>query len=221
MPGRFPHAPDPHTGYVLMQPRSDHAPAETSGRFHPDPRIQPIHSNSQQRPVHSNLRIQPVSPPSLRQRPVQQTYAPDQLTQIPCAGEGGMDMASLRDATTLRRLRRRRQGGGCPAFSARLKAVPRTAARLEAGRDLRVFSRCVPCSRIRLRWRFRIFLPPAVQGGSVGIRPGGNLGAGARMGRMAAAAGTVPARISNMKRILEHGRWLQVRERSAPCAGTR
>ena len=39
---------------------------------HPDPRIQPIHSNSQQRPVHSNLRIQPVSPPSLRQRPAPQ-----------------------------------------------------------------------------------------------------------------------------------------------------
>ena len=42
--------------------------------------------------------------------------------------------------------------------------------RVTAGRDLRVFSRCVPCSRIRLRWRFRIFLPPAAQGGSVGIR---------------------------------------------------
>ena len=30
---------------------------------------------------------------------------------------------------------------------------------------------------------------------------GGDLGAGARMGRMAAAAGTVPARMSNMKRF--------------------
>ena len=41
-----------------------------------------------------------------------------------------------------------------------------------------------------LRWRFRIFLPSAVQSGSVGIRPGGDPGAGACMGRMAAAAGT-------------------------------
>ena len=59
--------------------------------------------------------------------------------------------------------------------------------------------------------------------GSVGIRPGGNpgAGAGARMGRMAAAAGAVPARISNMERIPAHGGWLQARERSAPCAGTR
>ena len=62
---------------------------------------------------------------------------------------------------------------------------------------------------------------PRSRGDSVHLRSrqaGGDLGAGARMGRMAAAAGTVPARISNMERILAHGRWLQVRERSAPCA---
>ena len=29
MPGRFPHAPDPHTGHILIRPQSDHAPAET------------------------------------------------------------------------------------------------------------------------------------------------------------------------------------------------
>ena len=34
MPGCFPHASDPHTDHILMQPQSDHAPVETSDRFH-------------------------------------------------------------------------------------------------------------------------------------------------------------------------------------------
>ena len=38
---------------------------------------------------------------------------------------------------------------------------------------------------------------------------------------IAVAAGAVPARMSNMKRIPEHGGWLQARKRSVPCAGTR
>ena len=32
-PRRFPHASDPHTGHILIQPQSDYAPTETSGRF--------------------------------------------------------------------------------------------------------------------------------------------------------------------------------------------
>ncbi len=31
MPGCFPHASDPHTGHIIIQPQSDHAPAEASG----------------------------------------------------------------------------------------------------------------------------------------------------------------------------------------------
>ena len=75
MPGRFPHASDPHTGNIPILPQSDHAPAETSGRS-------------------------------------TQTYAPDQLTQIPCADEGGMGMASPRDATTTGTLRSSPPEGG-------------------------------------------------------------------------------------------------------------
>ena len=46
------------------------------------------------------------------------------------------------------------------------------------------------------------------RGGSVRLRStqaGSDLGAGARMSGMAATAGTVPAKISNMKRIPAHG----------------
>ena len=32
-PRRFPHASDPHTGHILIQPQSDYAPAETSDRL--------------------------------------------------------------------------------------------------------------------------------------------------------------------------------------------
>ena len=78
MPSCFPHASDPHTGHILIQPQSDHAPAETSGR------LTRIHASSQ-------------------------------LTQIPCADEGGMGVSvrhRFRDAsasaTTPRRRRRQR-----------------------------------------------------------------------------------------------------------------
>ena len=50
---------------------------------------------------------------------------------------------------------------------------------------------------------------PRSRGDSVRLRSrqtGGDPSAGARMGRMAAAAGAVPASMSNMKRILEHGK---------------
>ena len=50
---------------------------------------------------------------------------------------------------------------------------------------------------------------------------GGDPGAGARMGRMVAAAGTVSARISNMKRIPAYGGCLQAGKRSVPRIDTR
>ena len=80
MPGRFPHAPDPHTGHVLMQPRSDYAPAETSVRF------TQIHASNRSTQIPSNdrstqMRIRPTYSNSLRRR-------------------GGHGMAPLRDAAT-------------------------------------------------------------------------------------------------------------------------
>ena len=44
--------------------------------------------------------------------------------------------------------------------------------------------------------------------------------AGARMSWVTDTAGTVPARISNMKQIPAYGGCLQTRERSAPCVDT-
>ena len=73
MPSCFPHASDPHTGHILIQPQSDHAPAETSGR------LTRIHASSQ-------------------------------LTQIPCADEGGMGV-SVRHRFAMRRRQRRRRVG--------------------------------------------------------------------------------------------------------------
>ena len=84
-------------------------------------------------------------------------HASDQLTQIPCAGEGDMGTASLRDATTASAS----QWG--PAFKPAWR-------RVTARRDLRVFTRADRILASGLRWRFRVFLLPAAQGGSVGIR---------------------------------------------------
>ena len=65
---------------------------------------------------------------------------------------------------------------------------------------------------------------PRSRGDSVRLRSkqaGGDPSAGACMDRMAAAAGAVPASMSNMKRILERGKWPQARKKSAPCADAR
>ena len=82
----------------------------------PDPRIQPIHSNSQQRPVHSNLRIQPVSPPSLRQRPACSNLRvrPTHSNSLHRRGGHGHDVASRRD-------------DGVDAVGARVQAGPKAA----------------------------------------------------------------------------------------------
>ena len=68
----------------------------------------------------------------------------------------------------------RRKGGGLPGvcgLTRRLALELRPAwRRATAGRDLRVFSKCVPHCRVRPALAVPCFLPPAVQGGSVGIR---------------------------------------------------
>ena len=200
MPSRSPRASDPHTSHVPIcfrrspiQPysskKSDSNFDETSVPVstypqptdRKSPNIRPLlHGHACATQIRRDQRPVSVNPQPIPSRkfpagaagPLK--CAPGQPAQIPCSDEGGMGTASLRDATTLRRLRRRRQGGGCPAFSARLKAVPRTAARLEAGnregRFACLFRMCAALPHQACA-DGSIFLPSSVQGGSVGIRP--------------------------------------------------
>ena len=66
-------------------------------------------------------------------------------------------------------------GGGCPAFASRPEGWPWNCGPPGGGQlqgGICVYFPDV-CRTVApgLRWRFRVFLPPAVQGGSVGMRP--------------------------------------------------
>ena len=70
---------------------------------------------------------------------------------------------------------RRRRGKGCPAFASWPEGWPRSCGPLGGGQLRGGICVSFPdvCRVLAsgLRWRFRIFPPPAAQGGSVGIRP--------------------------------------------------